>query len=383
MAQIEPSAQLLQTPLFALHQRLGGRMVPFAGYALPVQYPTGIIAEHLWTRAHAGLFDVSHMGQAWLTAPFEVAEAFERLVPGDIASLDEGHIRYTQLTTDDGGIIDDLMVTRAAAHNGLERLFLVVNASRKAVDFVHIATALDGIVRLTPIEDRALLALQGPEAAAVLAPYINDIDMLSFMTALDARFTGHDGIEGDVLVSRSGYTGEDGFELSVPAAIATAFAESLLRDARVKPAGLGARDSLRLEAGLCLYGQDIDETTSPVEAGLVWSIGKRRRERGGFPGFARIARELANKPSRRLVGLKLDGRAPARHGAAVETPDGTRIGEVTSGGFSPSLGLPIALAYVAFAYAQPGTALTIIVRDKPLAAEVVRLPFVPHRYVRR
>ncbi|WP_342642997.1 glycine cleavage system aminomethyltransferase GcvT [Rhodoligotrophos ferricapiens] len=383
MAQNEDTSPPRPTPLLALHERLGGRIVSFAGYALPVQYPTGIMAEHLWTREHAGLFDVSHMGQAELTAPFEVAEAFEQLVPGDVASLAENHIRYTQLTTAEGGIIDDLMVTRLAARDGKERLFLVVNAARKDVDFPHIAQSLAGAATLAPIADRALLALQGPTAADVLLPYVPGIETLSFMNALETQFSGHHGIEGDVIVSRSGYTGEDGFEISLAAGLAERFAESLLANPEVKPIGLGARDSLRLEAGLCLYGQDIDETTSPVEAGLTWSIGKRRRERGGFPGYERIAQELANKPSRRLVGLKLEGRAPARQGATITSADGTPIGQVTSGGFSPSLGQPIALGYVDIAHAAPDTAVSIIVRDKPLAAQVVRLPFVPHRYVRR
>jgi aminomethyltransferase len=377
------TATALRTPLYDLHERLGGRIVPFAGYALPVQYPTGIMAEHQWTRSHAGLFDVSHMGQAFLTAPAEVAEALETLVPGDIAGLDEHHIRYSQFTSDDGGILDDFMVTRMAAGDTEERLYLVVNASRKAADFAHIRSRLAGKATLTELSDRALLALQGPEAAAVLEPYVPQIAGLSFMQSYEGRFSGHDGIEGDVIVSRSGYTGEDGFEISLSADIAIAFAESLLRDERVKPAGLGARDSLRLEAGLCLYGQDIDETTSPIEAGLLWSIGKRRREHGGFPGFQRIAREIAEKPSRRLVGIRLEGRAPARHGATIADADGNAIGTVTSGGFAPTLQAPIALGYVAQSHAQPGTPVSIIVRDKPLAASVVKLPFVPHRYVRR
>lgn len=377
------SAPPLKTPLFDLHERLGGRIVPFGGYALPVQYAAGIMAEHQWTREHASLFDVSHMGQASLTAPFEVAEALETLVPGDLASLEQGNTRYTQLTSPAGGILDDFMVTRMAAGDDVERLYLVVNASRKNEDFAHIRASLGDKATLTPFEDRALLALQGPEAAAVLAAYIPEIASLSFMQAIEGRFSGHGGIDGDVIVSRSGYTGEDGFEISLSAANATAFAESLLADDRVKPAGLGARDSLRLEAGLCLYGQDIDETTSPIEAGLLWSIGKRRREQGGFPGFDRIAREIAEKPARRLVGIRLDGRAPARHGAPITTPDGTPIGELTSGGFAPSLGAPIALGYVSLAHAQTGTPISIIVRDKPLAATVVKLPFVPHRYVRR
>lgn len=368
---------LQRTPLHALHERLGARMVPFAGYEMPVQYPAGIMAEHKHTRAKAGLFDVSHMGQAWLFAPDGLAELFERLVPGDIAGLDEGRMRYTQLTTADGGIIDDLMVTRMPNAGGRERLFVVVNASRKAVDLPHIASGIEGKAEISPWENRALIALQGPAAAEVLAGHIPEAADMAFMSAREIVRDGE-----TLLVSRCGYTGEDGFEISLPAAMAEAFAETLLAHDEVEPAGLGARDSLRLEAGLCLYGEDIDETTSPVEAGLRWSIGKRRREEGGFPGAERIMREIAEGPSRRLVGIKPEGRAPARHGTAIRSADGEEIGAVTSGGFGPTVEGPVAMGYVAAGHEAPGTALGLVVRGRTLEAHVVKLPFVPHRYAK-
>ncbi|QPC42122.1 glycine cleavage system aminomethyltransferase GcvT [Kaustia mangrovi] len=368
---------LQRTPLHALHERLGARMVPFAGYEMPVQYPAGIMAEHKHTRAKAGLFDVSHMGQAWLFAPDGLAELFERLVPGDIAGLGEGRMRYTQLTTADGGIIDDLMVTRMPNAGGRERLFVVVNASRKAVDLPHIASAIEGKAEISPWENRALIALQGPAAAEILAGHIPEAVDMAFMSAREIVRDGE-----TLLVSRCGYTGEDGFEISLPAAMAEAFAETLLAHEEVEPAGLGARDSLRLEAGLCLYGEDIDETTSPVEAGLRWSIGKRRREEGGFPGAERIMREIAEGPSRRLVGIKPEGRAPARHGTAIRSADGEEIGVVTSGGFGPTVEGPVTMGYVAAGHEAPGTALGLVVRGKTLEAHVVKLPFVPHRYAK-
>jgi aminomethyltransferase len=369
------ATNLDRTPLHALHQRLQARLVPFAGYEMPVQYPSGIVAEHLHTRDAAGLFDVSHMGQAMLTGPdhASVARAIERLVPADISGLEPGQIRYSQLTNADGGIIDDLMITRSAEDG---RLMLVVNASRKAVDYDWLRRNLEG-VSLEPVEDRALIALQGPKAAEVMARHCSEAVDLAFMTAAQASF---DGIE--CVVSRSGYTGEDGFEISVPEGHAGGLAGALLGEPEVKPIGLGARDSLRLEAGLCLYGHDIDETTSPVEAGLVWSIGKRRRSEGGFMGAERILRELADGPARKRVGIRPEGRAPAREGAAIQAQDGTALGTVTSGGFGPSVGAPIAMGYVAPEAAKPDTALDLVVRGKPIAARVAKLPFVAHRYRR-
>lgn len=367
------------TPLFAAHVALGARIVPFAGYEMPVQYAEGILAEHHWTRAHAGLFDVSHMGQAVLEGPDHAttARALEALVPADILALAPGRQRYSQLLNDAGGILDDLMVTRPRDAAGDGRLLLVVNAACKAADFAHIERHLPPDVRLAPLPERALIALQGPQAAPALARHCPEAGTLAFMEAGPAAF---DGIP--VHVSRSGYTGEDGFEISLAARDAEAVWSALLAAPEVKPIGLGARDSLRLEAGLCLYGHDIDTTTSPVEAGLSWSIQKRRRDDGGFPGAGRIRRELAEGPSRVRVGLRPEGRAPAREGAEI-LHAGAQVGTVTSGGFAPSLGAPIAMGYVPPALAAPGTRLDLLVRGRPLAAAVVPLPFVPTRYARK
>lgn len=370
---------LLKTPLHAAHAARGARLVPFAGYEMPVQYPEGILAEHAWTRTHAGLFDVSHMGQAHLEGPDHAttARALEALLPADILSLKPGQQRYSQLLTADGGIIDDLMVTRPADPGADGRLPLVVNAACKDGDFAHLRAALPAGVTLVTHPDRALLALQGPQAAAVLARHCRQAPALGFMQAGPGDF---DGVP--VHLSRSGYTGEDGYEIAVDAADAPAVWAALSAAPEVKPIGLGARDSLRLEAGLCLYGHDIDTTTSPVEAALIWSIQKRRRAEGGFPGAARIQRELAEGPARLRVGLALAGRAPAREGAEIVS-GGAVVGRLTSGGFSPTLGAPIAMGYVPPALAAPGTALDILVRGKPLAATVTTLPFVPTRYARK
>jgi aminomethyltransferase len=377
-AASSPAAALERTPLYGLHVALGARMVSFGGYEMPVQYRPGILKEHLHTRAHAGLFDVSHMGQAFLIGPDHVATAtaLEALLPADLLNLRPGQQRYTQLLTEDGGIIDDLMVTRSAAAEDDGTLMLVVNAARKAVDLAHIAERLPEDVRLQPAPERALLALQGRRAAEVLGRLSDVPARLRFMTAAGGKLGGI-----DCHISRSGYTGEDGFEISLAADKAEPLARLLLAQDGVQPIGLGARDSLRLEAGLCLYGHDIDETTSPVEAGLAWSIQKRRRAEGGFPGYERIARELAQGPGRRRVGIRPDGRAPAREGAEVLASTGEGVGVVTSGGFGPSVGGPVAMGYVAARYAEPGTPLSLMVRGKPLGATVASLPFVPHRYV--
>ncbi|PNG25908.1 glycine cleavage system aminomethyltransferase GcvT [Methylocella silvestris] len=367
---------LARTPLYDLHCELGARLVPFAGYEMPVQYPPGVIAEHLHTRAGAGLFDVSHMGQA-LFEGAHALRAFERLAPGDIATLHSGQMRYTQLLDANGQILDDLMVTRLADEGGRQRLFLVVNAASKEADFAHISAALPGFA-LTPLPQLALLALQGPQAAEVLENIVPVVSRLAFMRSAEFEFDGF-----RLRISRSGYTGEDGFEISLPAAKAEAFARTLLFDPRVLPVGLGARDSLRLEAGLCLCGHDIDATTDPVEAGLLWSISKRRRVEGGFPGFARVAEAIARGPARRRVGFILDGKAPAREGAEIETPDGRAIGRLTSGGYAPSLGRPIAMGYVAAQEAIVGAAVNLIVRGKPAPARIAATPFTPHAYVRR
>ena len=364
-----------RTPLYDRHIALGGRMTPFAGYELPVNYRDGILAEHLFTREKAGLFDVSHMGQALLSGP-EAARRLESLVPGDILALAPGRTRYTQFTNAQGGILDDLMVTRLEPDDSGEKLFVVVNAACKAQDFARLRDNLPDL-RLDVFEDRALLALQGPGAAAALERHIPGAAAMIFMSLRDFSWRG-----AALFVTRSGYTGEDGYEISVPAERAAELADILLAEAGVQAIGLGARDSLRLEAGLCLYGHDIDETTSPIEAGLVWSISRRRREEGGFPGAARIQQELAQGVTRQRVGLALNGKAPAREGADIADSQGALVGRVTSGGFSPSLGRPIAMGYVPPALAAPGTALSLIVRGKPLAAHVVALPFVPNRYHR-
>jgi aminomethyltransferase len=344
-------------------------MVPFAGYAMPVQYQ-GVLAEHLHCRAAAALFDVSHMGQATLTGA-TAAAALERLVPGDLLGLKPGRQRYTLLTNEAGGIIDDLMV----ANLGEERLFLVVNASRRDTDFPHIAANLPDGVDLQLHDDRALLALQGPAAAAVLARISLEAAGLPFMGVAAVALAGI-----PCLVSRSGYTGEDGFEISIPAGDAEALAQRLAAEPEVAPAGLGARDSLRLEAGLCLYGNDIDELTTPVEAGLAWAIGRRRREAWDFPGGAAIRDQFEHGAHRHRVGIRPDGRAPARAQTEIVAGDGTAAGTVTSGGFSPTLSAPIAMGYVRKDLAADGTKLHLIVRGRPLPARVVPMPFVPHRY---
>ena len=362
---------LKTTPLDAWHRALGARMVAFAGYAMPVQYQ-GVLAEHLQCRASAALFDVSHMGQATLSAA-AAASALERLVPGDILGLKPGRQRYTLLTNEAGGIIDDLMV----ANLGDGRLFLVVNASRTDDDFTHIGASLPAGAQLRPHEDRALLALQGPAAAAVIARIGPAAAQLPFMGVAAVTMAGI-----PCLVSRAGYTGEDGFEISVPADHAVSLAQRLVAEPEVAPAGLGARDSLRLEAGLCLYGNDIDELTTPVEAGLTWAIGRRRRDAWDFPGAAAIRDQFEHGANRYRVGIRPDGRAPARAQAEIVSGDGTAAGTVTSGGFSPTLSGPIAMGYVRKDLAADGTALHLIVRGKALPARIVPMPFVPHRYAR-
>ncbi len=368
-----------RTPLYETHVAAGAKMVPFAGYEMPVQYPMGVLKEHLWTRQHAGLFDVAHMGLCFLQGPDHAttARALETLVPADIQSLNPGQQRYTQLLRPDGGILDDLMVTRSPGPVENGNLVLVVNAACKDADFAHIRSNLPDAVKLFVTDRRALLALQGPEAATVLSRHIPGIAELAFMTGTFATLLGQ-----TVFVTRSGYTGEDGFEIAVPDTDAAAIWQTLVANPEVEPIGLGARDSLRLEAGLCLYGHDIDTTTSPIEAGLAWSIQKRRRLPDAFPGADRILRELADGPSRRRVGIKPEGRAPAREGTEILSAGGEAIGRITSGGFGPTANGPIAMGYVASAHAGIGTKVQLVVRGKPLPADVVALPFVPHRYHR-
>ena len=371
------SAELHKTPLHGLHLKLGAKMTAFAGYDMPVHYPAGILKEHLHTRAQAGLFDVSHMGQAVLHARpgVDIAAAFESLAPGDIAGLSPGQMRYTQLLNDRGGILDDLMVTRHWAADIPNALFLVVNAGRKRQDFAHIEKALSGKAVLERLPDRALIALQGPQAADVLARHIPQSAALKFMHGGSFEIDGQ-----KLIIHRCGYTGEDGFEISLPSAAAQDWALRLLAEPEVEPVGLGARDSLRLEAGLCLYGHDIDETTTPIEANLLWSIGKRRREGGGFPGAAIIQEQIRRGPERLLVGVKPDGRAPAREGTEIQDQSGNTIGQITSGGFSPSLNAPIAMGYVATAFTAPGAPLQLLVRGRPLPAHTVTLPFIRKRF---
>ena len=374
----EETETLRRTPLYGLHLERGARMVPFAGYAMPVQYE-GILGEHRWTREQAGLFDVSHMGQRFLVGPdhLTTATALETLTPGAFGALGLGRMRYTLLLNDRGGIIDDLMVMRSVSDNDDGALGLVFNAARKEIDDAYFCARLPDTVTLHAADDRALMALQGPAAAAVMARHCPKAANLVFMSGMGAEF---DGI--DCHVSRSGYTGEDGFEISVPAADAEAVARALLAEPEVKPVGLGARDSLRLEAGLPLYGHDLDETTSPVEADLAFAIAKSRRAKDGFPGATRILRELAEGPRRKRVGIRPLGRAPVRDGATVLSPDGREIGIVTSGGFGPTVNAPVAMGYVETAFARPGAALKLSGRRGEEPAEVAPLPFVPHRYVR-
>jgi aminomethyltransferase len=364
---------LRKTPLYDAHVAAGGRMVAFAGYSMPVQYRDGVLKEHLWTRENAGLFDVSHMGQARLRGVSPLS-AFEEVTPGDFIGLSAGKQRYSLLLNKKGGIVDDLMGARPDG----DGLFLVVNGACKDGDFKFIDNELAGQVRIERLEDRALLALQGPRAAEVLAPHAPDAAGMVFMECRAMTAFGLDAI-----VSRSGYTGEDGYEISVPAASAAAVWETLLADARVRPIGLGARDSLRLEAGLPLYGHDIDETTSPVEAGLTFAVSKKRRDAQDFPGASRIAKELAEGPTRVRVGLKILEGAPAREGAEIADETGAVVGKVTSGGFAPTLGCAIAMGYAPPALSAVGTRLKVIVRGKAGAAEVVATPFVPNRYVRK
>jgi len=361
---------LLTTPLDALHRELGAKMVAFAGYAMPVQYPLGVLGEHLHTRKSAGLFDVSHMGQVTIEAD-DPAALLETLVPGDVQGLGIGRTRYSVFTNDAGGILDDLMISKLSP----TKLFLVVNAACKDADFAHLATALAGKATVTRLDGRALMALQGPKAAAVMAKLAPGAETQGFMSIAEYAVAGI-----PCLVTRSGYTGEDGYEISVANAEAEKLARALLAEDGVAPIGLGARDSLRLEAGLCLYGSDIDTATTPIEARLNWIIGKRRREQGGFPGAAIIQKQLAEGAPRLRVGIKPDGRAPARAHTQITDVDGAPLGEITSGGFGPSADGPVAMGYVPAGFAVPGMPVKLVVRGKSLDAHVALLPFVPHSY---
>ncbi len=361
---------LLKTPLYDLHVELGAKMVPFAGYDMPVQYD-GVMPEHNHTRAEAGLFDVSHMGQARYVGD---EAALEEVLTVDLSALKPGEQKYTLLLNAEGGIKDDLMISRPFGEDG--GLFLVVNAACKTGDFAYLNEVIGDRGTLTEMPERALLALQGPSAAQVVIDLGFEVADMVFM---DARVIERNGVE--FYLSRSGYTGEDGFEISVPEGDAEGFARELLADDRVKPIGLGARDSLRLEAGLCLYGHDMDETITPIEASLTWVVAKSRRERSDFAGASKILDQIANKPAKKRVGIALKDRAPAREGTEIAI-NGEVVGVVTSGGFGPTVGAPIAMGYVPTEHAKAGTELELLVRGKARAAEVAKTPFAPHRFYR-
>lgn len=369
----EPETETL--PLDAWHRGKGARMVPFAGYFMPIQYE-GIVAEHNWTRNQAGLFDVSHMGQLMVTGE-KAAEELEKLLPGAIASLKPGKVRYSLLVDEEGGILDDLMVTNATQEGGEPTYYLVVNGATKWDDIGHLREFLDDDVTLTHLDEQALIALQGPAAATALNRVMrNVIDDMVFMESVT-----HDFGEWPLRITRSGYTGEDGFEISVPAEFAEALADRLCAEIEVRPIGLGARDSLRLEAGLPLYGHDITTETDPVSADLLFALTKKRREEGGWMGHDKVMKVLEGGPAQKRVGLAIEGRMPAREGALIFSGD-SQVGRITSGGFSPTLERPIAMGYVDSALAAEGTELEVEVRNKRLPAKVAKLPFVPHRYHR-
>ena len=374
-AALKDSTDLKATPLKDLHLELEAKMVPFAGYDMPVQYPMGIKTEHLHTREHAGLFDVSHMGQVIITGE-GVAKALEALVPVELESLGINKQTYALFTNDQGGILDDLMIVRWAENC----FFLVVNAACKEQDLEHLRKHLPDF-DIEYLDGRGLLALQGPAAVEVMAQLAPEARELVFMSGARATLAGV-----DCYITRSGYTGEDGYEISVPAESAELLARKLLSFDRVKAIGLGARDSLRLEAGLCLYGHDLDTETTPIQASLLWSISKSRRvdgeKAGGFPGADIIFNEQANGAARKRVGLNIEGRAPVREGAELVNAEGVQVGMVTSGGFGPSLEAPLAMGYVAAKYATVGTELNAIVRGKERPVTVVKMPFVPQRYYR-
>lgn len=360
-----------KTPLYNLHVEHGGKIVDFAGWSLPVQYKAGIMAEHRHCREKAGLFDVSHMGQVVIGGE-DAANAFERLVPGNIEGLKPGNARYTQFTNDQGGVLDDLIVSRTG-----DGLFVVVNAGCRDADIAHMRSNLEPEYKVEELTDRALLALQGPAADSVLEALAPDIAGLAFMQTTETEIGGL-----PCRLSRLGYTGEDGFEISVAAGDAVDLSRRLLDHDDVMPIGLGARDSLRLEAGLCLYGHELAPDITPIEAGLRWSIGKRRREEGGFPGADVIQAQLINGPARTLVGVRPEGRAPAREGTEIQDRDGRAIGVVTSGGFGPTVGGPVSLGYVPPDHAEPGTDVVLSIRGKAHPASIASMPFVPHNYKR-
>ena len=370
-----PEKPLLRTPLYELHLELGARMVPFAGYSMPVQYPAGLMAEHLHTRSAAGLFDVSHMGQLSISGG-DAAAALESLMPVDVISLAPGRQRYGMLLDANAGILDDLMFTRRAAD-----FLVIVNGACKVTDTAHIQSHIGTRCQVTPLPDAALLALQGPLAVMALERLVPGVGALVFMSGGDFAWEGH-----ALFITRSGYTGEDGFEMSVPADAAQAFARALLQQPEVQPIGLGARNSLRLEAGLCLYGNDIDTTTTPAQANLLWAVQKVRRKggarAGGFPGAEKLLAQIDAGCARVRVGLRALERVPVREHTTLHLPGGAAVGEVTSGLLGPSADAPIAMAYVDAAHGAPGTRLDALVRGKPVPMQICPMPFVPHRYHR-
>ncbi len=380
--------ELKQTKLHAKHVALGAKMVPFAGYDMPVQYPLGVLGEHNHTRAAAGLFDVSHMGQCFIIADdgtfVTAAKALEKLVPASIQDLEPGQQRYSQFLNEDGGTLDDLMISRLGFEGHTHKLYLVVNAGCKDADYAHIQKHLPAGVKLDVADDTlSLIALQGPKAVDVLARLNPAVKNLVFMTHTDLPLTNTIWVH----ISRSGYTGEDGCEISVKHDDVEALTDLLLAEPEVEMIGLGARDSLRMEAGLCLYGHELDPSVSPIEAGLIWSVQKHRRSAdAGYLGAARVASDLADKTTKRLVGIQPEGRAPAREHTEIQDMDGNVIGEITSGGFGPSsrggAGGPVAMGYVARKFVKAGTPVQLIVRGKPRPAKVVKMPFAPHNYFR-
>jgi aminomethyltransferase len=370
-----PETSLLSTPLYDLHLELGARMVPFAGYSMPVQYPAGLMAEHLHTRTAAGLFDVSHMGQLSISGG-DAAAALESLMPVDVIGLAPGRQRYGMLLDENAGILDDLMFTRRATD-----FLVIVNGACKVADTAHIQAHIGARCQVTPLPDAALLALQGPLAVTALERLVPGVGALVFMSGNSFVWQGH-----ELFMTRSGYTGEDGFEISIPSDAADAFARALLQQPEVKPIGLGARNALRLEAGLCLYGNDIDPTTTPAEANLLWAVQKVRRSggarAGGFPGSQRLLAQIDTGCARVRVGLRALERVPVREHTALHLPGGAPVGEVTSGLLGPTADAPIAMAYVETAHSAPGTRLDAMVRGKPVPMQVCPMPFVPHRYHR-
>ncbi|MCT4656873.1 MAG: glycine cleavage system aminomethyltransferase GcvT [Cohaesibacter sp.] len=377
MADLDQSQK---TPLFDLHQELGGSLVPFAGYALPVRYEAGIMAEHIQCRESAAMFDVSHMGQAILIGPDHetTALALEALTPSAFTKLGHGKMRYSLLLNDEGGIIDDFIVTRPLDPALDGQLMIVVNGACKEGDYAHLEAKLPDNVKLERLDDRALIAIQGPKAVDALIRHCAKADDLSFMTSTPALVAGI-----ECFVSRCGYTGEDGYELSVANDRAEELARILLGEPEIEPAGLGARDSLRLESGLCLYGHDLNNDIDPAEADLGFAIQKRRREEGGFPGDKRIIDGLANGTAKKRVGFRLEGKAPAREGAIIQDLDGNEIGTITSGGFAPTVQAPIAMGYIDSAFAAEGTKVKLVVRKRELDATVSSMPFVEQRYIRK